>query len=68
MANAEDLRSVSEAVTSVSQELALLIDDVSKKLELIHQPAIVIDPTLNLYDCFMYIPIPKYMECIFTAV
>lgn len=28
MANAADLRSISQAVTSVSQELAVLIDDV----------------------------------------
>lgn len=30
MANAEDLRSVSQAVTSVSQEMAVVIDDVRK--------------------------------------
>lgn len=30
MANAEDLRSISQAVTLVSQELAALIDDVRK--------------------------------------
>lgn len=31
MANAGDLRDISRAVTSVSQELAVLVDDVRKK-------------------------------------